>query len=327
FSEMLLQDSQNEDEVGKPLNRKELMLIKSSEVKKEPVSLGIGTSSVVICAGPIRDLALKVFYKGNLRAYQKRLTQESNIRTRIRPEMEALGFSDSPITHLGTRTFTIYNERNRSLSSLTGECRVEKKLLEDGLNLKTASLEELYSLFACLVHQLDILHKNNIIHADIKPETFCKTPDGLFELIDMDESIIADDPKIYSRRELNFAVTPQFIQEEEYGALKRAETPEETMTKGRSLDILALGTTMYQIAYAFNKKIALIDCSMESFPHTYKSNEMIKSLKDKEKLRTGLGEIDSDLKEVIIRMLSVDPSERPSLEELKQAFPLSLIRR
>ena len=43
----------------------------------------------------------------------------------------------------------------------------------------------------------------------------------------MDKSLITDDPKIYERSELDFAV---------------------------SLNFLALGSTMYQMAYAFKKK-------------------------------------------------------------------------
>lgn len=329
---MVLRDLVNRDAVGTPSQDQELVALSSIDKIKETVSIGIGASSVVIRASPLiaspltEDLALKVFFNGDLSEYHQRQNHEAQIRARISPEMRALGFSDSPITLLGNKTFTIYNRETNSFSSLEGECRVERMLLEDGMDIKVSSPKELYSMFACLIHQVDILHRNNIIHADIKPENFCKTPEGLFELIDMDKSLITDDPKIYERPELDFAVSPNFIEREEYLSLKRARTPEEAMDKGKSLDILSLGSTMYQMIYAFKAKKSLIGCSLNSFPHTYDSEGMIKSLKSKRELQGNLRGLEPDRIDIIIRMLSLNPLDRPSIEELKAAFPSTLIR-
>lgn len=153
--------------------------------------------------------------------------------------------------------------------------------------------------FAQVVYALEFIHKNNIVHRDIKPENMLLTENKTIKLIDFGLS------NQYSKN--SFLKTP-------CGSPCYA-APEMILGmnyKGQNIDIWSLGITLYAMVCGYlpfedknNDKLykKILDCRLE-FP-----NYLSDSVKD-----------------MIKRLLTVNPKKRISIEEIKQHsfFKLSM---
>jgi serine/threonine protein kinase len=105
------------------------------------------------------------------------------------------------------------------------------------------SVSQAQSVALQTLRALGALHRQNIIHRDVKPANLHQGEDGVLRLIDLGVALTGNEPE--SMRKLH-AGTPSFINPEQWGydGTKGEIAPESADAQS---DLFALGVTLYQL--------------------------------------------------------------------------------
>ena len=264
-----------------------------------------------------------------------------NIADKIRLGNEEIGLKTHRSTPLDLKKFGVINPKTEEFHEMGKFGGVlEEAFLGDCNEIKISSKKELFSFFACVIHQVDVLHKANIAHMDIKEGNICKTKEDLFQIIDKESSLDFDDNALEEIRGVKFGFTPAKVSPNMFHDLQKANTLEEAKQIAKRVDIFTIGTVFYQMTHALKMKKSVRECRIS--PYVLEKQEFIKIesgeflkkrwfaapiiLKAEEELDETLVIIDDSHQRILIkRMLSFKLEEQPTIEELKMAFPTSLI--
>ena len=212
-----------------------------------------------------------------------------------------------------------YNERdeifsiNKHISEIYNKIKDKEKSFN---NLKYYKEEDIRSFCKYILLGLDYLHKNGIIHHDIKPNNILLCKKGVCKITDFNFSSILDNLNVDNiGKNVDSAdnfMAPETItdldDENEEGNNennKKNDNNENKTFKGKPLDIWALGVTLYIMAYLkfpFDSDKGIIDL--------YKKikNEKVKFPKEPFYTRK--------LKFLIEKCLEKVPEKRKTTEEL-----------
>ena len=189
--------------------------------------IGSGGSADVYLA-----LDLKLDRKVAIKILSKIYSSERNFVTRFKKEAQILAHLNNPNIVL------IYDWGQFEDSYFICMEYVEGQSLEEIIDRQGIISPELtakYSIQIC--NALEVAHKNNLIHRDIKPQNIIITPDGTVKLTDFGiaKSLIEDNTKT-----LNILGTAYYI------------SPEQAQGKTLSYatDIYSLGIVMYEMLTA-----------------------------------------------------------------------------
>lgn len=167
--------------------------------------------------------------------------------------------------------------------------------LEQENQSKPISEDIVKYLMIQLLDAVDYAHTNGIFHMDIKLDNIMIRPsDKFIKLIDFGlcDFIIGDDDKT-SRRVGSEEYCPPEIIDGMYSEFS-----------GRKVDIWCLGVVMYALLCA-------------RFPFSIKERRRSISLNKKHPSLTFPSFVTQDAKDVIRKMLSLNPKDRPSIKEIK----------
>ncbi len=271
-------------------------------------------------------------------ALQKR---GENIADKIRLGNEEIGLKTHKATLLDSKKFGILDCKGGRFCKM-GQFGglVEEAFLGDCEEIKISGKKELFSLFACVIHQVDVLHKANIAHMDIKEKNICNDKKGLFRIIDMDSSIDFNDNALEDIRDVKFGFTPARVSPKMVHNLRKANTWEEAQEIAKRIDIFTMGTVFYQMTHAVKVGKPVKEC--KNLPFVSEKQEFIKIVngevlskrrfeapfipKMKDELDETLSIIENQTQRRLIeRMISFNFEGQPTTAELKGAFPSSLI--
>jgi serine/threonine protein kinase len=158
--------------------------------------------------------------------------------------------------------------------------------------------EELVRIVGQTILGLEYLHKNNIVHRDIKPQNILQSEDGTIKLADFDVAAeITKDVVLNKTKGTLHFMSPE---------LCKKNTKIEEWQIGYFADIWALGISLYCMVYL---KLPFFDHSMVGLINAIESKEHLHYPKQRE--------ISKDLKDIIDRMLEKDPKKRITLKEIK----------
>jgi serine/threonine protein phosphatase PrpC len=105
------------------------------------------------------------------------------------------------------------------------------------------SVQQAVSVAAQTLKALGALHRQNVIHRDVKPANLHQGEDGVLRLLDLGVALTGREPE--SMRKLH-AGTPSFINPEQWGFDSRIGKAEPQIANPQS-DLFALGVTLYQL--------------------------------------------------------------------------------
>jgi serine/threonine protein phosphatase PrpC len=105
------------------------------------------------------------------------------------------------------------------------------------------SVQQTLSVASQALKTLAALHRQNVIHRDVKPANLHQGDDGVLRLLDLGVSLTGREPE--SMRKLH-AGTPSFINPEQWGFHAQQGEIEPQMANAQS-DLFALGVTLYQL--------------------------------------------------------------------------------
>ena len=147
------------------------------------------------------------------------------------------------------------------------------------------------SRFQQLMHDIELLHRNGVIHRDISPDNIMHTSDGRFKLIDFGSA-----RDFTGNQNLTINVKKNFAPLEQY-----SETGQGTFT-----DVYALAATMY---YCFTGKLVQSPFSRSAGTDA----EMVSAL-----MSAGLSPQQT---QTLMKAMSVKPRERfQTMSEFEQAY-------
>ncbi|ORX49054.1 kinase-like protein [Hesseltinella vesiculosa] len=158
-------------------------------------------------------------------------------------------------------------------------------------------------VFMQLVDTLSYVHSQGIIHGDIKPDNILVTKKNQIKLIDFGSAfrVNADDDadKNHVASVENRCGTPAFTAPEFASYLMHDKTIQKQAT---AIDIWALGITLYCMVHG--------QLPFHHVTSTLSYHQLVTSLVSSTNL-------DTDLKDLLSRMLRLDPYERLTLDEIK----------
>ena len=93
------------------------------------------------------------------------------------------------------------------------------------------------------VRTLGLLHRQCVIHRDVKPANLHQGEDGVFRLLDLGVALSGREPE--SMRRLH-AGTPSYVNPEQWGFSANASEAQKELPNAQS-DLFALGVTLYQL--------------------------------------------------------------------------------
>ena len=167
-------------------------------------------------------------------------------------------------------------------------CREEIRLSE----------KELARVFRQVVEGLDYLHGSNIVHRDLKPQNILECNDGTVKLIDYDIAAVnGTDLNINKARGTLHFMSPEMC--------KKSLATSDEWTVCLTSDIWALGVTLYAFVYL---KLPFFEDSLIG---------LINSIENKDPPFLDEREISAELKDLMLKLLEKDPSQRIKLPDVK----------
>jgi serine/threonine protein kinase len=164
-------------------------------------------------------------------------------------------------------------------------------------------MEEIHAkiIFKKILEGINFCHKNNICHLDIKTENILLDKDFNPVIIDFGLSHKCKDSmvKLEKGRGTYKYMCPEIVNKK------------NITFNGIKADIFSLGVLLFNLVtgkYCFNVAISQDSCYKFIVKKNYESFWKVVNLKNKI--------ISDDLKDLYIRMISRDPNERPSIEEI-----------
>ena len=186
--------------------------------------------------------------------------------------------------------------------------KVNEKIDDRGLTVKEISLlplKKIYITAISVCHSIRILHDLNIVHGDLKPENILikETSRGNYtgKLIDFDDSYFSEEPPIDKEQIVG---TPEYYSPELASYLMDEDEELSGKTLTLSSDIFTLGIILTE--YFTGEK-----------PVTHDSLPIWKAVQDGDKLGFSKS-ISSNLKDLILSMLSLKVENRPSIKIVHQ---------
>jgi len=152
-----------------------------------------------------------------------------------------------------------------------------------------------------VVNLLQILHEKNIIHADIKPENVLMDDNGNISVIDFSHSyLLTSDSKIIPDKHVYQTLC--------YTA---PESLDITQLKTSKIDIWSLGCLYYELLT--DKVLFWVDTEKELNKMFY-TKEHLKLINSQP--------FDAVEKQLLLRMLEIDPNNRANLDEIKRILQM-----
>lgn len=175
-------------------------------------------------------------------------------------------------------------------------------------SLYPPSRQILFSLFRQICHGIAYMHSRGIAHLDIKPENILLTSDGVPKIIDFGSAEIVDSPLLHDadacdagRRQVlthGISGTEPYMASEVYG---------EEKYNAQKGDVWALGIIFVQMA--------LQDWSMP-WEFAAMEDERFRRFVETDDKDILLGYLPKESRDMVGRMLSLDPEERPLVNEI-----------
>lgn len=158
------------------------------------------------------------------------------------------------------------------------------------------SEERLKEIFAEMIYGLDYLHKNGIVHRDIKPQNILQSGDGTVKIADFGVADIVGDHDLLKKTEGTYHfMAPECV----------TKDPNPNGYSGKAADIWALGVTFF--AFIYYRAPFDAEDSLDLFEKIW-SQEL--EFPDDRR-------ISSDLKDLLTRILQKDPANRITIEDLQ----------
>ncbi|KAI8149196.1 kinase-like domain-containing protein [Fennellomyces sp. T-0311] len=164
--------------------------------------------------------------------------------------------------------------------------------------VKPYSQEKCRSYFGQLVDAIGYLHQQGFVHRDIKPDNLLLTRDDAVKLIDFGSATRSDETS--SLPPSTSAGTPAFMAPE---LLRRGRDRSQQKPPATAADIWSMGITLYCLSYGhlpFEKP------SLLELYEDIQNNSI-----------THPADADSDLSDLLDRMLAKDPARRITIDEIK----------
>jgi ribosomal protein L21 len=172
-------------------------------------------------------------------------------------------------------------------------------------NIGKSSTQQLRSMAAGMARGVQQLHKNGILHRDIKADNFLVTPDGTVKIADMGKAI--ERGKGTSTNLFRSAVPPE---------LKKSADWNEKM------DIYQLGVAIFQTLTGTTSFSELEDNMIGDVVTRDRSNsnELRKARDQNSGSWKGMEKLDPETRAMVTRMTDSDPNKRPSADEVAAFF-------
>lgn len=149
-----------------------------------------------------------------------------------------------------------------------------------------------------ITHAVSLLHRDGLVHKDLKPENIFINNEGKILLADFESSKTFNELQEESKRFGWPGMTPGFIAPEVYRGQPR----------GKEIDIYALGMLFYELWTGNETPFRHITLGHPDFN---------KGLRDPEFL-FGYPPEPGTIEDLIVRMTSEDPTKRPTLEDVQK---------
>lgn len=251
------------------------------------------------------------------------LKRSESILKRVNPHGLAIGIPKRPIAELALRNITTYSINSSDQVEILHQSSLvqleEPFLIDclDAINLNLIPKAEIPSIASCLIQGSINLIENGIYHLDVKLENIGYLGNGRAIHFDVGGS--------YDTTEENWEHYPPTytskynIREEAVKALEDT-SPESKQKELEKIHIFQLGITLFALAtktlpYTIGSDGCILPSSEEVIPETIKENLKRTDTYSESQITT------------ITAMLSKNPDERPSLQEIQISFPLDLISR
>lgn len=266
------------------------------------------------------DHAVKIYSQGKESKYRLELQNEEDIIKKTNPWNERLGLPWEKISKLGVRTLYLYQQGAvfPNIGVISGLAYQTDAHLEDCSSLKFSSKEEVIKASTLLIHQVDVFHRLGICHMDIKPKNFCKTKKGQFKVIDRGGALDFTREETMERVKRGAITTTSYMLPTQlFQSLEKAKTPKEAQKIAEIADIFAVGSTIYQMAYAFTHEDYK---TREALPYLLSKTEHPAQIKHKEVFNETLRVLNPEQQRIIKATLSTH--KQSTLKALKKEFPL-----
>ena len=152
------------------------------------------------------------------------------------------------------------------------------------------------------------LHDRDIVHLDIKPENIMLTPTGNPVLIDLGFACSTDEATLYSCNTTDKKGSKPYAAPE---FLKNDPTSLNTLKKA---DIYSLGVTIFYVLTG----LEFVRFNRDSIPYTDPAMRLSKPTTE------GGGGFNISIKELVNRMVSINPVDRPTIDQVLTQWKLSI---
>lgn len=257
----------------------------------------------------------------------------TSILKRVNPHNNAIGLQKCPTFYEEVSTITVYNPKLKKIVTIRAGKSIEKAYKSDLYRLRNKErlpIKEVPSMCACLVQGSKVLLENKIYHLDVKLENIGYLGEGRVEHFDLDGC--ADGSK--KLKGSKYFWTPEVTSLEEIEKLNRDE---RRLRRFKSLDTIYKtneeAEPILEKMHIFQLGVAIYEMVTNEYPYTLKEVGESK-YPDKgiekgilmAKLAGSLADFNYDQIKIIVKMVSLDPSKRPSIAEIEAVFPRGSIQ-